>query len=42
MCGVEPFQADNQQEAYKKIFKAAYNTNLDSYNNLSTSAKVIE
>lgn len=39
MCGEEPFKAENDEELYKKIFKASYNTSSPNYENLSTNAK---
>lgn len=41
LCGVDPFPGENINQVYKNIFKANYDTDLESYSNLSTSAKVI-
>ncbi|CAF0887529.1 unnamed protein product [Brachionus calyciflorus] len=39
LCGEEPFKAETDEELYKKIFKASYNTTASNYESLSANAK---
>lgn len=39
LCGEEPFKAENDEELYKKIFKASYSTSSHNYEILSANAK---
>jgi hypothetical protein len=40
LCGEEPFQGNDEQDLYKKIFKGSYNTTSTNFQNISANAKV--